>query len=194
MPQVRLCEDEQGSPLARATYKRTQTKTALKAAAAKAAAAGPSSRRPSHVLSQSADGFARLRVNSQQSSSAVHGNSLSQTLHRGSFADRALSTCTSAALAAGVVVQRLFSSRHDPEYQPGLSGVGNISGGDAGGNANSAEIGASGQGGSGSGGAANCSCQPPQPHEYQLPYRSNKKVREKWTYVDELGDRPFRSV
>jgi hypothetical protein len=171
MLQVRLYENERGSPIARAAYKRKGTHEGEHTAAAAAAA-------------QSSPGEDKPFETWQEQRQASHTNNTSSS----SSSSRLLAAASAAARATWQAAVHAVSflpfmgwcCRIRPAG--GLARLGYVP--------HSRSPCRSGVGGCSSGGTP-LSVDESLLHEFTL-FRGEKKLREKYTYVDELGDRPYK--
>lgn len=168
--QVRLYEDEQGSPIARAAYKRKGTNDAQQAAPAD---------KPAAATSHADQAFETWQ---QQGQASLHGGSSSSS--SGFFgAVNAAAQATWHAAASALSRLPFMGWCGSNSHADSLARSGYVS--------QSCRASRSGGVAACSSGGTPLSVDESLLHEFTL-FRGEKKAREKYTYVDELGDRPYK--
>lgn len=167
--QVRLYEDERGSPIARAAYKRKGTNDAQQAAPADKSAA------PTSHADQAFETW------QQQGQASLHGGSSSSSGIFGAVSATAQATWHAVATALSRLPFMGWCGSNS--HSDSLARSGYVS--------QSCRPSRSGGVGACRNGGTPLSVDESLLHEFTL-FRGEKKAREKYTYVDELGDRPYK--
>jgi hypothetical protein len=176
--QVRLYEDEQGSPIVRPAYKRKGSHDAEQtAAAAKSPPAPPCEDQPFETWQQQQ----HATPNADATSTSSSGGSGSQLLAAVSAA--ACTTWQAALHAASFLPFMGWCCRMTQPGSASLARSGYVP--------HSRSPCRSGSVGGCSSGGTPLSVDESLLHDFTL-FGGQKKPREKYTYVDELGDRPYR--